>query len=373
VVSPKRRTVYLEVEIPPTDTAEKAGSAPSIRLTALELLVFTRQLAAMYGAGTPLLPALESLSRQAEGLPLALLLTNLSWRVRQGWSLADAFDAHMDAFPSVYRGLIREGESSGTLQSCLHRNADLLERQIQVRHRCALALSYPVMVAVTGLASGLAAMLVLAPLLTDTFGDPTQPLPFATRILLIVSKALDSRPTIAVFMLLLVLTAYQACRRLATPEGRRFRDETLLRIPILGGLAQKATLVRICQTLGTSCSSGLALTQSLEHCAEVAGNEVFRTDLLEARAALIRGVPLERYFSKRRDLYTPAFAAVVACGVEAGNLDYSLACLERLLSYDLEAGIESGLALVQPLLLGGTGLLIGFLCMAIMLPIYHLQ
>jgi general secretion pathway protein F len=300
---------------------------------------------------------------------MAILLTNITWQVRQGESLGRAFDAQPASFPPIYRALVREGESSGTLHSCLLRNAELLERQQQLGQKCVLAFSYPLIVALVGVLSGLAAIRIMAPLLEETFSNHAA-LPISTRILLTFAQLSNSGWFVLIFLCCLILAGYQLVRKLATAEGQLIRDRYLLRIPVLGRLLKLAALIRIAQTLSTACRSGLPLTQGLEHCADVAGNEVFRLDLLQAKSALIQGMPLERYFGKRRDLYTPAFVAVVASGVEAGSLDDSLCCLERLLGYELDGDLESGLALVQPLLLGCTGLLIAFLSMAVLLPIY---
>lgn len=109
-------------------SALRVGEAPArrplrsnhaIEVSTRSLIVFTRQLAAMYGAGTPILKALETLAKQCDDLPLAIVLTNIAWQVRHGQSLAKAFDAQPASFPPIYRALLREGEASGTLHKCL--------------------------------------------------------------------------------------------------------------------------------------------------------------------------------------------------------------------------------------------------------------
>lgn len=325
----------------------------------------------MYVAGTPVLKALETLAKQCDDLPLAIVLTNIAWQVRHGQSLAKAFDAQPASFPAIYRALLREGESSGTLHKCLLRNAELLESQQTLRQKCVLALTYPLIVAVLGVASGLIAIRVMAPILTETFADSGNQLPLPTRALLLFAETISSGWSIVLLGLLCALAAYALARKLTTEQGRLSRDRWLLRLPLLGRLLKVACLIRVAQTLATACRAGLPLTLGLQHCADVAGNEVFRADLLGARSALIGGTPLERYFGQRRTLYSTAFVAVITSGVETGNLDFSLQCLERILSYELEAGLETGLAMAQPFLLGCTGLLIAFLSLAVMLPIYQ--
>lgn len=347
------------------------GQLSAIAIDPKSLLVFTRQFATMYGAGTPVLKALESLAKQTEDLPLAIVLTNIAWQVRHGQPLAKAFEAQAASFPPIYRALLREGESSGTLHSCLLRISELLEGQLRLRQKCVLAVTYPIIVAVLGMVSGLLAVRITAPLLTETFAGQGNQLPMPTKVLLLFAQTISSGWTVTVMGLLLVLVAYAISRKLATEEGRLSRDSLLLSLPVFGRLLKLACLIRVAQTLCTACRSGLSLTQGIQHCADVAGNEVFRADLLKAKSAMIQGVPLETYFGKRRDLYSAAFVAVIASGVEAGSLDYSLSCLERILSYELEAGLESGLAMVQPLLLGCTGLLIAFLSLAVLLPMYN--
>lgn len=130
-----RNQVATSSSCPPRHVRAAHSARPN-SVDSRSLLIFTRQLATMYGAGTPVLPALESLARQTEELPMAILLTNITWQVRHGESLGRAFDSQPASFPPIYRALGREGESSGSLHSCLLRNAELLERQQQLKQKC---------------------------------------------------------------------------------------------------------------------------------------------------------------------------------------------------------------------------------------------
>lgn len=336
------------------------------------VVLFTRQLAGMYRAGVTLDRSLLTLSFQTEEPALAFVILGLLSCLRRGDSLSSAMSAYPRVFPETYQALVIQGEVSGNLAGCLEQAADLLERSDALRRRVQTASLYPGFVLATGVAGGFLSMHLMAPFLLEVFGHDPHSLPPATRVLAGLIAFLQGGPsTVAVLVLGLLGLAWTRLR-LGTPTGRLWRDRLLLRLPLLGPVIRALGLGRVARTLGASVRSGLRFPTALTLCAQVAGNEPLRLGLLEARCALLRGVPLERFFRKRQVLFTPLFAGMFATGQEAGNLEAVCERLADLLETEAECRLETLLSLLQPLLIAGLGVAVGGLALAVLQPIYAL-
>ena len=352
--------------VPPTIAA-------SLCVPLKEIWVFSRQLTLLHASGAPLLSSFKTLAGQTQDLKFAIILTSLASSLEHGDSLSQALEKFPQAFPPIYRTLVREGEESGNLAHSLHRAADLLEREQTLRYRFFSALLYPALVLILGSLFGLAAFSIMIPFLLELFENQSQTLPWTTQLLLNISWALSQKGIVLGGILLGLSSLILLSKTLRTPKWVYKRDSWCLRIPVLGKLIRTACVVRILPTLSTTMASGIPLTLCLELCSEVAGNEVFRSDLLEAKKNLLRGLPLEQHFAPKSRLYGPAFLAVLQAGLESGSLERGCDKLLQVLNIELDVYLEQIVALLQPGALLFTGGIVAFLCIATLQPLANLM
>ena len=342
-----------------------------VRVPLRPLALFTRQLAVMYRAGIPVVKALKGLTHQTEDDRLAFIIQGLLWQVKKGLSLSESLKSYPDTFSPIYVAFIKEGESTSDLDRALEKAALLLEEEWATRQRLKAALSYPLFVLVVGLGAGFVSLRMLAPVLTEIFHG-IKVLPWPSRLLLSVCAIFEngwySLGTVLIPGLLLILT----WRFLRAGRGRYHWDYLLLVNPLTASLTRQLVLGRVARTLAASMRSGVPLTQVLTLCSEVAGNEIFRRDLLRGRQALIDGIPLDQFFRRRKRLYTPAFCAMVMVGNEVGDLASVGDRLAEMFEIGAAARLETAVALLQPALVGLMGLLIGFLGLAVLMPVYQM-
>lgn len=318
-----------------------------------------------------MLRALEALAHQSEDPRLCFVALGIAWHVKCGKSLSQAMSCYPRTFRTVYLALVKEGENCGEIEISLDKAAELLEDEERLHSTLKSSLQYPALVLLIGILSGGLCLKLVAPVIAELVADSaTVSLP--TQILLAL-VALSSNTKLLCLVLVGLMTVIGATwRYLSTNEGRRNRDRWLLEVPVLGKLVKEIVLCRVARTLAVSSRSGVRLTLALELCAEVAGNLVFRRHLLQARKALIDGVPLENYFDHHSDFYTSAFSAMILVGQTSGNLDQVADKLADLMEVKAKGTQEVLLSLVQPLVIGLLGIAVAGIGLATLLPVYQL-
>lgn len=351
-------------------TRESGWSLP-VSVPLRPLALFTRQLAVMYQAGIPVVKALKGLTHQTEDDRLAFIIQGLLWQVQKGLSLSQALKSYPQTFSPIYIAFIKEGESASDLDRALEKAALLLEDEWATRQRLKAAFSYPIFVLVVGLGAGFLSLRMLAPVLTEIFHG-LEVLPWPSRLLLALCAIFENGWYSLGVLLVPALVCFLTWRFLRAGKGRYHWDYFLLANPLTASLTRQLVLGRVARTLAASMRSGVPLTQVLTLCSEVAGNEIFRRDLLRARQALIDGIPLDQFFRRRKRLYTPAFCAMVMVGNEVGDLAGVGDRLAELFEIGAAAQLEAAVALLQPALVGLMGLLIGFMGLAVLMPVYQM-
>ena len=356
----------------PTDVREQTPGAAwtARRLGTAELAAATRQLATLVQAGVPVAEALGAVAEQADHPALVRALTVARARIHQGEPLADALAASPRVFPELFRDLLRAGEASGAIAAVLARLADHIEASAAVRARLRAALTYPaVMTAATG--AVLAFLLVwVVPQLTELFRDAGADLPLATRVLIAVTSGLGR-----IWWALLAGGAGGAWgvrRWAASPAGRARLDAALLRIPLVGRLVAHAAVARLARTLATLLAGGVPLEAGLGIAGAAAGNRPIADAIAAAREAVRQGEPLAPAF-RRSGLLPPLLVRLTAAGERSGTLGDMLERAAAASERDVDAGVASLTALVEPVLVLVMGSVVLALVAAVLLPLFDLN
>lgn len=339
---------------------ERVGSA--------ELAATARQLATLLGAGLPLDEALATVAAQLEQPRLARALGQVREAVMQGETLHAALARHPRFFPQLFLGMVEVGESSGTLDQTLGRLADFLEDQARLQSRITAALTYPLLMAVVG--SGVLFFLVVfvVPKITRIVEDLGQALPLPTLLLIKGSALLEQGWWL--LLLLGLLGGWQLRRHLRTPAGRLQCDRWLLRAPLFGHLNQMIATARLARTLATLLKSGMPLLRALEVTAGLLTNTALRRALQDTAISVREGEGLAEPL-RRSGVFPPMLTQMAAIGEKSGELETMLQRVAESYEHQSELRIAALLALLEPMMILLMGGIVGFIVLAILLPIFQ--
>lgn len=335
-----------------------------------ELALLTRQIATLLGAGLPLVAALGALLEQTENQRLSRILSQVREGVNEGKSFHEVLGEHPRSFPEIYRNMVRSGEASGTLPLVLSRLADFLEGSVAFRQKLQAALVYPILMTLLGAGILWFLLTSVVPRVTSIFDDMQKVLPAPTRMLLAASNALQEYGWIAVPALLLVLLALRRYGR--TAAGRLVLHGLVLRTPALGRFVRLVAVSRFSKTLGTLLTGGVPLLTALEISRAVLGNAVLERAVEQVRDDVREGRSLRDALRATRH-FPSVMCQMVGVGEESGSLDELLLKVSDAFEGQVEAAVATLTSLLEPLMILGMGLAVGFVVLAILLPIFEMS
>lgn len=333
-----------------------------------ELANATRQLATLLGAGLPLDEALATVSGQLEQPLLARTLGQVREEVVQGQALHAALEEHGGVFPPLYINMVRVGENSGTLDQVLERLADFLEDQARLRSRIRSAMAYPVLMAVIGTGVLFFLLAFVVPKVTRMLEDLDQALPLPTLLLIRSSDFLMNWWWL--LLALLALAAAGLFRYGRTEKGSWAFNRLLLRLPVVGRLNLLIATSRLTRTLGTLLKSGVPLLSALDIARNIMQNRVLRQTIEETTAAVREGEGLAEPL-RRSGVFPPMVAQMAAVGEKSGEIEQMLFRVADTYEHQVEMAIDGMLSLLEPLMILLMGSVVGFIVMAILLPIFQ--
>jgi general secretion pathway protein F len=335
-----------------------------------ELAILTRQLATLLGAGLPLVSALGALLEQSDSQRSSRVLSQVRESVNEGNAFHAVLGEHERSFPEIYRNMVRSGEASGTLPLVLARLADFLEGSVAFRQKLQAALVYPILMGVLGTGILWFLLTSVVPRVTQIFEDMKKALPAPTRVLLTTSALLREYGWVAVPVLVI---GFVMLRRYArTARGRLVIDGLLLRVPAVGRFLQTVAVSRFCKTLGTLLSGGVPLLTALDISRAVLGNAVLDRAVEEVRDEVKEGRSF-RDSLRATGRFPSVMCQMVGVGEESGSLSDMLLKVADAFESQVEAAVATLTSLLEPLMILAMGLAVGFVVLAILLPIFEMS
>lgn len=343
-------------------------SASTIRLGTSELATSTRLLATLLEAGVPLDEALAYLVDQSDKGAHRRLFGQIRDSVLQGMSLHKAMEEQGKSFPQMYRHMVQVGESSGSLDKVLLRLADFLEEQARLKSKTRAALAYPALMALVGAGVLMFLVTFVVPKVTRMLTDMGQTLPGPTRFLIAISDILSAYGWIMALVLgagLIALGRYRA-----TTNGRFKMDRLILRLPFLGNIVRTIATARFSRTLGTLLQSGVPLLQALEISNSLLQNHYLHQSVVDNTKAVREGASLAQQI-RSAALFPPLMAQMTAIGERSGNMDSMLLKVADNQEREIEITLGGLLSLLEPVMILVMGSVIGFIVLAVLLPIFQ--
>lgn len=334
-----------------------------------DLVMFTRQLSAMVGAGVPLLRALNSLQTHTESQALKKVLSTLIVDVQAGAPLGDSLAKYPNTFSDVYVNMVRAGEAAGILDEILKRLAMQQEKNATIRKKVKSAMTYPMVLIVITIIAFFGLMLFVIPqigkILTDLGGADAK-LPPLTLAMLAISSFMTSYwfivfPAIGggVFLLL---------RYLKTPKGKSQLHHFVLKVPGIKGIITKVAVARFARTFSALMGAGVAVLEALTVTSRAVGNVVYEKALVDAAEKVKNGATLSSVIEKN-----PLFPAIVpqmlAVGEETGQTDVVLVKVADFYEEEVDVAIEGLSSIIEPVMIVVMGSMVGLIAASVMGPI----
>jgi general secretion pathway protein F len=338
------------------------------RVSTAQLGVSTRQLATMLTAGMPLDEALGMVAEQQTQGALASVLTRVRDDVLQGSAFHSALQVHPNIFPPIYTNMVRVGEESGTLDRVLLQLAEFTDEQARFNAQLKAALTYPILMFFVGSGVLLFLMTFVVPKITRMLEDLEQALPLPTLLLITFSKFLATYwwllLLIAVIFILLVK------RFSLTVKGRFWFDRIKFRLPLLGPLALRTATARFSRTTATLLHSGVPLLTALEIVQNLLGNNYLQRALEVVREKVTEGAGLSEPLYEA-EVFPAMLPQMAAVGERSGELEGMLFKVAEIYEHQVQTRLNGLMALLEPLMILLMGTVVGFIVLAILLPIFQ--
>ena len=335
-----------------------------------EVKDFTNQFCTLQKAAIPLVECLTALADQSENESMKSALTDIKSKVQEGASLANAMADHPKIFDTLYISMIRAGESSGNLDVVLERLTGFLESELRLKSKITGAMVYPIIMMVVGVLMMIVLFVFVIPRVTKLFEQQRKELPFITEMLLTMVDIFTNYWWLLIMICVSLVFAFK--KWVSTAKGRLQWDTILLKIPIFGSLIRLVSISRFAKTLATLLSSGVPLLKALEIVKAILGNEVLSRVVDKAHDDIKEGDTLAAPL-KRSGEFPPLMTHMISVGERAGRLEEMLNTVADTYEEQTNYKVEALTAMLEPLMIVVMGGTIGFVVIAIMLPIMQLS
>jgi general secretion pathway protein F len=356
--------------------AKKGGLSRDVDLGGLlggvkksEIAAFTRQLATLLRSGIPLAESLGALVEQTENQRFRAQLAEVRTAVNEGTALADALGKHPKLFDELFVSMIRAGELAGNLDEVLTRLADFLESSQKLKSKVQGAMIYPAVMVLIGTAIIAILMIKVIPEITKTFTQQGKTLPLNTRFLVGLSGFIGGNWLAIAGVITVSIFGFTRWKMSVT--GKPIWHRFVLRLPAIGPLARTINVSRFARTLGTMLQSGVPMLRSLDAAKQTMTNVVLQRTIDDAKKAVTEGESLAQSL-KKSGQFPPTMIHMTAVGERAGQLEQMLGRVAEAYESEIDTKLSRFIALLEPLMLLGMGVVVAFIVISILQPIMDL-
>ena len=341
-------------------------------VTDKDIVVFTRQFSTMINAGLPLIQCLEILATQSENKILGKTVGEVRLDVEGGSTFSDALKRHPKVFDDLYVNMVHAGETGGMLDTIMGRLAKHIEKSMKLKSQIKSAMVYPA--SIVGVAVIVISVLMIwvipifAKMFQEMSGGKTA-LPGPTQLVIDASNFMQD------YIIWIIAAAVGGGWAFkwwyGTPQGRVLVDRYVLKLPVFGPLVQKASVAKFTRTLGTLITSGVPIMEGLVITAKTAGNKIVEQAIMVARQSISEGKTLAEPLSKG-DVFPKMVTHMISVGESTGALDAMLGKIADFYDDEVDAAVAALTSLLEPMMMVFLGTVIGFIVIAMYLPIFKM-
>jgi len=333
-------------------------------------MLFARNLEVMIRSGMQILQSLDILKKQARSKAFVKILDSVIFDVKNGHFLSAGLEKYKTVFGEFFINLIRVGEASGTLSENLKYLADELRKKDELTKKIRGAMAYPmiIMLATVGITSIM--IFVIFPKILPVLTSINVELPLVTRAFIAMSNFLIKYGyLVGVGFVGLIIGIWLILR---IPKVRFFWHKILVSMPIIKDMVRSVNIISFARTIGLLLKAGIKIVEALEITANTLGNMVYRQEVLRVAEGVRRGDPMSKYFVEDTKLFPPIFSQMIVVGENTGKLDESVLFLADFYESELDESIKNISTFIEPVLLLVMGLIVAFVALAIITPIYKI-
>ncbi len=334
-----------------------------------DVVTFTRQFSTMISAGLPISRALDVLAAQITNNTFKRIVYEILRSVEGGASLSAALGKYPDTFSTTYQALVKAGESSGKLDVILKRLADTMESQRDLNSRFKSAMIYPIVVFMAMIGVFIVLMVFVVPKLAEMYKNMNVELPFITQVMISISDFMVKYIVLVVIAgAALALAARQFLR---SEQGKNITSEIFSKMPIFGKINKNKDFSQFSRTLALLINSAVPIVESLTIVSTVMSNPTLRNAVLTAARQVEKGNSLSSYF-KSSNLFPPLLSQMASVGEETGKMDEVLDRVAIYYEGEVDVAVKGLSAALEPVILVILGVMVGFLIVSIITPIYKI-
>ena len=355
----------------PETQAFGLGAVSKIRkISPRDINTFTRQLASLFKSKVQLVKSLDIIGRESQNLRLKEIVSDLRDEIKDGRQLSEALGKYPKYFSRVYINMIASGEKGGMLENILLRLVDFADKEEEIKSKLRAALAYPLLMLVMGILTVFVMITFVMPKLVKLFSDMKQTLPLATRILIFISNFARTYWYWAVLLIAVLIFVF---KKLHLIEKEIIPLEKIkLRLPLLGRYILMREIARFCRTLGLLISNGIPIRDAIEATVPALGSRALEKELRVVSKDLSSGLTVAKSLSKIS--FFPGFViSLIGVGEEAGRLDEAFLEIATTYEKQLDEQIKVMSSLIEPVLILGIGLVVGFIVVSMLLPIFQIS
>lgn len=364
-----REKGLIVISLKTTDNPFSSFSSIKNNVSHTETVAFTRQLATMITAGLPIAQALLILKNQSKG-PIAKVISQILADIEGGESVSSALSKHPTVFSPTYIALIKSGETGGVLDTVLQRLAESMEKQQEFKAKVKGALIYPIIIVVGMVVVIIIMMIFVVPKVTSLYSEFNADLPIITRGLMAVSAFMVRFWPILAGLLFAGFAIFRSY--IKTKNGKRKLDEFIFKLPLIGDLSKQIILTELTSTMSLMVGAGVSILDSLSITSSVVGNSVISDALKDANSQVEKGFSLSFVFAKHPEAFPVILSQMVSVGEETGKMDEILSKISHVFEMESEQKVKGLLSAIEPMIMVVLGVGVGFLVIAIIMPIYNI-
>ena len=338
-------------------------------ITERDIVIFTRQFSTMVDAGLPLVQCLDILGKQSDNPSFGVIITKIKTDIESGSNLSDAMRKHPKVFNSLYANLVEAGEAGGILDTILGRLANYIEKALALKKKVKTAMVYPAAIITVAVTVVAFLMVFVIPTFATMFSGGGAELPGPTALVMDISNFFTNQWYFVIGGPILFFILFK--KVYATERGKIEIDRFALKLPVFGMLIRKVSTAKFSRTLGTLISSGVPLIEGMDICARTAGNKIVEIAILNSIEAIKEGETIAAPLA-RENVFPAMVIQMIDVGESAGALDSMLSKIADFYDEEVDTAVDGLTALLEPMLMVFLGIVVGFIVVAMYLPIFKM-
>ena len=335
-----------------------------------DLSLFSKKISTMIKAGLPILDSFKMVAEQTENKRLKLIIHQISKDLEAGTSLSKCFAKNPAVFDKIYVNMIKAGEASGKLDIFLTKLTEILERREDIRRKIKSASFYPKILFFVAGGITVFMLLKVVPIFEEMYGGMGVPLPGLTKMIISASNFVQSKAGVMSFVILGLAYYLFGFANKRFPKFKRRIDKLSFKLPIFGNLIAQSIYARVALIMSNLVAAGVSVIETLEIVKETNDNLIVSDAIENVKRGVFSGVDLSKLFLKE-PLFPAQFGQLIAVGEKTGNLEEMFTSIANYYQEEFDNAVETLSTAIEPIMIVLIGTLIGFLLLAMYMPIFN--